>query len=273
MQERKSSFRPTHVRRLLATLVVLLAAIAVAPGPVASATETLPIGGDARVNSADFRVTVFASGLDYPYGMVELADGSILVASSDPDTSNLFESTGQLIRFVDADANGVADDAGTVLFTGLPATVTGLAVAGDLVFVASSALETPGISVLRLGTEPSDPLTLIGSMDMAYPDPWAHRTTGFAVREATGGGYELYFNVGSELDAATSASTVAVSGLLTGSVVGESIYRVTVDDTDGVVTIADLTLIATGLRNAAALTFHPVSGALYFVDNGESTHR
>ena len=38
------------------------------------------VGGDPSVNPADFRVTTFASGLNYPKGLMTLPDGSLLVA-------------------------------------------------------------------------------------------------------------------------------------------------------------------------------------------------
>src|SRR5262245_21942648 len=72
------------------------------------------------VNSNDFRVTTFASGLDFPLGMAKLADGSLLVAVS--QGASLFNSTGKLIRLVDANQDGVADGPGTTLYDNLPGT-------------------------------------------------------------------------------------------------------------------------------------------------------
>src|SRR3954470_2330340 len=82
---------------------------------------------DARtVDPLDFRVTTFASGLNYPEGMVQLADGSLLVATSRPlgTGASFFNSAGDLLRFVDADRDGVADGPGTALFSGLPGGLT-----------------------------------------------------------------------------------------------------------------------------------------------------
>jgi hypothetical protein len=49
---------------------------------------------------------------------------------------------------------------------------------------------------------------------------------------------------------------------------GASIYRVMVTDTGSGATVSNLTQIAKGLRNAAGMDFHPVTGDLYFEDNG-----
>src|SRR5262245_42802599 len=52
---------------------------------------TLSIHGP-PVNTNDFRITTFASGLNYPLGMARLADGSLLVTVS--DGTGFFNSTG-----------------------------------------------------------------------------------------------------------------------------------------------------------------------------------
>src|SRR5437660_11147990 len=67
------------------------------------------------VNPNDFRITTFASGLDFLLGMAKLSDGSLLVAIS--QVANLFSSTGRLVRLVDANQDGIADDLGTLLYT------------------------------------------------------------------------------------------------------------------------------------------------------------
>src|ERR1041385_2745207 len=92
------------------------------------------------VRPADFRITTFASGLDYPKGMQALPDGSLLVASSvpNPGKQSFYSSTGVLLRFADADGDGIADGPPDVLFSGLPGSLSGLKVAGDLVLVAST---------------------------------------------------------------------------------------------------------------------------------------
>jgi sugar lactone lactonase YvrE len=52
------------------------------------AAAQLTIGGDPRVNPADFRITTFASGLNFPNGMAILPDGSLLVATSRPSQTS-----------------------------------------------------------------------------------------------------------------------------------------------------------------------------------------
>ena len=98
------------------------------------------VGGDPRVDPSDFRVTTFATGLSFPYGMQQLPDGSILVGTSVPTQNSYFNSTGRLVRLVDANHDGVADGPPTVLADGLSGTLTDVRVAGRLVFASACVI-------------------------------------------------------------------------------------------------------------------------------------
>src|SRR5262245_12099986 len=81
---------------------VVLSASALASPPAVQ----LPAG----VDPANLRVTTFASGLNFPTGMQQQSDGSILVATSNnpTGTGSFYASTvGSLLRFTDLDHNGV----------------------------------------------------------------------------------------------------------------------------------------------------------------------
>src|SRR5208282_5940918 len=66
------------------------------------------------VNPGDFRITVFASGLSFPLGMAQLADGSLLVTVA--QGTSFWNGPWQLLRLTDTNQDGVADGPGTVLF-------------------------------------------------------------------------------------------------------------------------------------------------------------
>src|SRR5437867_2918429 len=85
---------------------------------------------------------------------------------------------------------------------------------------------------------------------------------------APAGTWELYFNVGSSANFDQNTDTVGLSGLMTGTMQGGTIYRVTVTEVGQGATVSNLVQIAMGLRNAAGFAFHPVTGDLYFEDNG-----
>ena len=230
------------------------------------------VGGDPGVRPADFRVTTFATGLNFPKSMQRLADGSLLVGTSDPRPGgDYFNSTGSLVRLVDADDDGQADGPGAVLFSGLPGVVTSVRQAGALLFVTSTEAGNERISVLRAGADPASPYTLVGGIDFAFPGgDWEHTTYALAVRPTPGqaGRYDLFFNVGSFENNADSTATVTVTGLVNASLNGDSIYMVTVRDGGGTPSFSNLTQVATGLRNAAGLAFDPATGDLLFEDNG-----
>lgn len=218
--------------------------------------------------ASHFQVTTFATGLNFPKSVQTLSDGSLLVGTTNTPNGNFFSSqaTGSLLRLVDSNNDGQADGPPQVLYSGIPGGLQSVRQAGDLVFVSNGT----AITVLRAGATPDAPLTLAGSINLAYPAGWEHTTSGMAVREVAGqpGNYELYFNVGSQNNATASTSSVTASGLASGSLNGDSIYRVIVHDGGGTPTVTDLTQIAAGLRNASGITFNPTNGDLLFVDNG-----
>ena len=255
------------VARALVTAALGLALGTATP----DAAHALNIGGPG-VSPADFRITAFATGLNFPYGMQLLSDGSLLVATSrpvDPNNPSFFNSVGELIRLLDTNGDGVADSS-SIALSGLPGVLTGLGVAGNLVFVTSSAFGQERISVLRMGATPADPFSFIGALTFTFPPNWEHTTYGLAVRPtpAQAGSWDLFFNVGSDGNNTQSAATVPLAGLTSGTLEGASIYKVTVTDTGNAVSVAGLTRIASGLRNAAGMAFHPVSRDFYFADNG-----
>src|SRR4051794_34809411 len=107
--------------RLLATralvglaMASLLAVVSLAPRSHAGGPST----------PGRTRKTTFASGLNFPYGMLRLPDGSLLVATSNPTGGSYFASTGALVRLVDDDRDGHADGPPGVLFEGLPGMLT-----------------------------------------------------------------------------------------------------------------------------------------------------
>ena len=240
-----------------------------AAAQVATAAAPFALASDSRIDPSKFRVTTFASGLPYTTAMQQLSDGSMLVAVNDPTGGRYYASTGKLLRLTDANHDGVADDAGTYVNTALPGSIVQMRQAGDLLVVNSVLTTGTSINVFRKGATPASPYTAVGSVNFNFPANQAHKTYALAVRPGGAANqYDLFFNVGSRFNAANDAATVPVSGMLGGTVTPESIYRVTLTDTGASATMTGLQRIASGLRNAAGLVFHPVTGDLYFQDNG-----
>ena len=149
------------ISRAVARLALALLASCFCPRADASVPFTVQGPG---VNSTDYRITTFASGLDFPLGMARLSDGSLLVIIN--QGTDYFNSSGKLVRFVDANEDGVADGPGTVLYAGLPACQTAVRVAGNLIFATG---QTKPIIVMRAGDSPSAPLSLVGRITIIYP--------------------------------------------------------------------------------------------------------
>ncbi len=223
------------------------------------------------VETADFRVTVFASGLDFPLGMAELSDGSILATSS--EGTRFFNSSGKLVRLVDSNGDGVADGPPQVLYDDLPGSLTAVCVGGDLVFVM--AVGRP-LTILRKGDSPSDPLSFVGEIEFDYSDGSTtyHAHSALELRETPGvsESYDLFFQIGSESNFEESARTATLSSTTVadvgGTLAADSAHMMTIADEGKQVRMTDVVRIGSGLRNAAGYTFHPATGDLYFQDNG-----
>jgi glucose/arabinose dehydrogenase len=245
---------------------IVLLAIGLSAGRVALGQFALQGPG---VVSGEFRVTTFATGLNFPVGMTELPDGSLLVAVSNGGAFSTTTS-GSLIRLVDTDFDGVANLKQTLVSNVTGGRMTSVRRAGNLIAVTGQGATDP-ISFYRLGASPSDPLAFVGQLNFAYPGTWSHMHTSLLFREAPGqaGQYELYFQVGSELNNAKTTKTVGLSGLgLTATLAGDALHRVRISDNGSALTATQHTQIATGLRNPSGMAFHPQTGDFYIGENG-----
>ncbi len=101
--------RSGNLRRLFALMGMV---VFLAHGRVSAQPFTVQGPG---VNPADFRVATFASGLDFPLGVAQLPDQSLLVTLVQGTSFFSASSIGKLVRFNDVDGNGIADNAGTIL--------------------------------------------------------------------------------------------------------------------------------------------------------------
>ncbi len=253
-----------------ARLGLVLCAMSVCLRPALAAPFLLRGPG---VDPNHFRVTAFATNLNYPIGMARLTDGSLLVAVTAGTSFSGSGSIGQIIRLTDTDGNGIADGAGTIVFTGLPGGQTCLRRGGNLVFVTGQGRGKP-ITVLRLGATPNMPLSLAGHITINYSVSWYHPHSALGIRDTPGttNSYDLFFQLGSQFNYDPTTHTCSISSTnipgATGMLFGDSIYRLTIIDHGSSVSATNLTQVANGLRNPAGFAFHPQSGDFYFDDNG-----
>jgi glucose/arabinose dehydrogenase len=259
----------TRPHRCVRLATAALTEVALLVGVGAGGAAPFAIQGPG-VNPADFRITVFASGLGFPLGMVPLSDGSLLVTVV--QGTSFWSGTWQVLRLTDTNQDGIADDPGTVLFTGSAVGQSSMRMCGNLVFLTGQA--TP-ITILRAGPTPGSPLTLVGQLNVTYPSGgWEHPHSALGIRPTPGqaGRCDLFFQLGSDQNYAKTTRTASLSSTqipgASGTLQGESIYMLTLTDDGTNVAASNLTRVAMGLRNAAGFAFQPVSGDLYFEDNG-----
>lgn len=234
-------------------------------------------------DEARFRITTFASGLAFPTSMAGLADGSLLVGTSSGGTSwasnYLFASpSGALVRLVDADHDGVADGPPQVMAAGLPGIVSSVRRVGGLVFATSAQGGAEAITILRTGSSADTPLSVAGRLSFSFPAGFSHSTYALAARVGPGGAVELYFNVGARGNDVSTPANVTVgltpglgaafaSGPGSAALAADAIHRVVITDSGSSISVSAPRQIASGLRNAAGMTFDP-AGNLYLQDNG-----
>lgn len=229
----------------------------------------------AVVTVSEYTVTTFADSLDFPLGMTALADGSILIACNAPQGGgqSFYNSQGVLIRLADADENGVADDSGSILFSGLPGGVTGVERLDNHIFVISTESNSQQIAILRTGATPSSSLILEGTVSFPISSSY-HVPSALAVHRISDSPdvVQVFFQMGSDQNAAAPTRSVSVTsdiGLASTSPLTDAgIYAFKVDFSEDTPVGSDLELIATGIRNAAGMAFHPDTGALFFQENG-----
>lgn len=231
------------------------------------------------VDPSDFRITTYATGLNFPIGMTELADGSVLVAVS--QGANFFtSSSGSLIRLFSSTNNGIADTQNTLVANVPGGGLTSVRRAGDLIITTGHGPDPP-ISIYRVGETSTDPFTPVGSITFTYPPGadncpsptcWQHRHSALSVRQTPGiaDSYDILFHIGSKTNADITSATVDLSSDigLTGTLNGDALHMFRLTDHATSVSGSNLTQLASGLRNAAGHAFQPDTGDLFFQDNG-----
>lgn len=219
---------------------------------------------------ANMHITTFATGVNYPYGLCMLPDGSLLAATSRPSAggSSPFASDTQILRYLDVDGNGIADGPPTVAYDNGPfGPTTGLAGVGNIIAFASGTGTGSQIQIMR--AEANGTLTPLNSITFQQDGDWWHNSHTVAMRAVNGqpNTYELLFSVGSQNNDTPSTLDVPVTNLINTTLKAESVYQLRFDVNGNTVTAGALTQIANGLRNPFGIGYAP-NGDIYIAENG-----
>lgn len=217
------------------------------------------------VDSSQFRVTTFANGLPFVTGVVRAKDNSILALVS-PGYGAM-----EVRRFLDANSDGVADGTGTVLYSNAVGGLgTQIRQTDNLIYVGR--VGDGAITALRPGASAGDPLSFAGELNFQFASGHWHPMMGMAFRPTPGipGSVDMVFNVGSQYNNQTSVDPVRISGLglAPTDLQGDSLWMLSINETGPAPVASNLRRVASGIRNVYGMTFHPVTGDLYFADNG-----
>jgi glucose/arabinose dehydrogenase len=210
--------------------------------------------------------STIAGGLDFPYGLAAMNDGSILFGESNPTTQYGIEgapSTGS-VWILPKHADGSFGAAQQVIGS-LKGPVTSVQAGPDgMVVVESGALSDRTMSFYNQNFQS------LGNVQFSYPTyAWWHPTGVSLVAPQPDGSDRVYFIVGSEADGAKTTAQVSTTGLFNATLNADSVYMVTVKNSGGSLqTIGAPTQVASGLRNPYGLSLD-VSGNLIIGDNGQ----
>ncbi|HEY3222095.1 MAG TPA: PQQ-dependent sugar dehydrogenase [Gemmatimonadales bacterium] len=193
-----------------------------APPRPAFALEAISITGQTLYVPSGFNVNLFAEGLDGARSLALGPDGAVFVTLS---------GNGEIVRLVDADGDGTADERSTVL-SGLSYPF-GLAFRDDTMYFAEQT------AVRRLDPGATTPVTVIANLPV---DGHITRTIVFGPDNL------LYLAIGSSCNVCDDALPRAA---------------VTRYNLDG----SNRRTFATGLRNSVGLAFHPTTGELWANNN------
>jgi hypothetical protein len=210
---------------------------------------------------APFHLTTFTSGLEYPDQMILLADGSLAIATG-PNGG----TTGAVLRFTDSNGDGVADGPGTAIYQTATGPLTGFQPIGKYFVLGNYGGHT--ITLLAPGATPDAQLTPAGTLQFSYPQPYEHDTIGIAIRPArrASGSFDLVFNIGSATNNQPTTVKVQLSGMISATLDGDSLYAVSIDENGTAPVAYNLRKVASGIRNVAGMQFDSL-GNLWFADN------
>ncbi|GJM08647.1 MAG: sorbosone dehydrogenase [Lysobacteraceae bacterium] len=193
-----------------------------------AAADSVPLS---QLKAPDgFEISVFASGVDNARAMALGDDGTLYVGS---------RRAGKLHAIPDRDGNGVGDE--VILIDEGLALPSGLAWVDGSLYVAAldRILRYDGLKA-SLKDYSAQPVVVLDGLP-------TERHHGWKYLEAGPDG-KLYFGLGAPCNICNEPGFA-------------NIQRVNLDGTG-------LELVAEGVRNTVGLAFHPVSGELWFTDNG-----
>lgn len=235
------------------------------------------------IYSSQFSTTTFATGLNYPVGMTALPDGSFLVGTTSPDPGSggvgqfaYYLGSGQVLRFTDANHDGVADGPGTAVVSNLPGAVTAVRALDNGMIVVSTIGNQTGngfkmadLTFFRVSANGTDPYTNLGSVHFQYQPGGDAASLNPGVQQTQPGQFKIVFGLEALGNDGTPGGPVTLSGLISAQLPAGSVDSLTVDTTGATPVVSNAAELASGIRN----TSNPIvdsAGNIYFGDNNYS---
>jgi glucose/arabinose dehydrogenase len=207
-----------------------------------------------------------ASGLEFPYGMAAIGNGSILFGESTPQTVFGVEggpSVGSVWMLPKQPDGSFA--APLPVITGLSGPVTDVRVSPDgLILVDSGAASGRSMTLYNSSYQQ------IGALNFTYPTQnWEHSVGMSAIAPQGNGTDRVFFIVGAEGDTTKTTDQVTTSGLFSSTLNADSVYMIDLKVSgNSVQALSSPVQVAAGLRNPFGLTLDS-AGDLIIGDNGQ----
>ena len=139
---------------------------------------------------------------------------------------------------------------------------------GEIVMATSAESGNEQIAFLRRGENWNEPLIPLDALRLTFRGA-IHQSYALATRPNANDetAFDFIFNIGAAGNN-TDGPNVLIGDSITGSLAPSSLYMMTVTVLDEGLGFSAPIQIATGLRNAATLAFHPETGDLWIGENG-----
>ncbi len=253
--------------RLIAVSGIVVTGIGCLPSALAGPIVNLDLS---VLGPAAYSARSVATGLNYPYGMATISNGSIIFGQSIPQSPFGVEGGPSLgtVWLAPKLADG-SFGAPQQVISGLAGPVTNIRTSPDGMLVVDAG----GASARTMSIYDSN-YQLKGTVSFSYPNPgWWHSTGQSVIAPQGGGVNRIYFIVGSEADGSKTLDTVSTTGVFSATLQADSIYSVDVKLNGGALQVLGApTQIGKGMRNPYGLTLDG-AGNLIVGDNGiDGTH-
>lgn len=216
-----------------------------------------------------FQSSAVLTGLNYPLGLSQLGDGSLIFGTTTPAAGS--GGVGQFAFYLGAgNVSRYAGGISTVIASNLPGAVTGVQPLGNNTIVVSTiGNQTFGgfrMADLTFLSGSGNSYTNVGSIHFQYQPAGGAVSLEPVVTQIGPGQYSIVFGLSASGNDGTAGGLVTLSGLISAQLPQGSVDSLTVDVSGPIPVVTNPSELASGIRNTTNPVIDP-SGNIFFGDN------